>query len=49
MMMVPSRRELFVMLGLLVVGCRRSQVPVEQKHQNEPASATVTLIVDGMI
>jgi hypothetical protein len=46
---VPSRRELLATLGLLVAGCRSSQAPVEQKHQNEPASATVTLIVDGMI
>jgi hypothetical protein len=49
MRMAPSRRELLVMLGLLVAGCRSSNAPVEQKHQNEPASATVTLIVDGMI
>jgi hypothetical protein len=49
MKMTPSRRELLVTLGLLVGGCRSNRAPVEQKHQNEPASATVTLIVDGMI
>jgi hypothetical protein len=48
MEIAPSRRQLLVMLGSLVAGCRR-QAPVEQEHQNDPSSATVTLIVDGMI
>jgi hypothetical protein len=49
MEIAPSRRRLLVMLGSLVAGCRRREAVVEEKHQNEPSSATVTLIVDGMI
>lgn len=49
MKMALSRRGLFVMLGLIVAGCRDSRAPVDQKQQVDPGSTTVTLIVDGMI
>jgi hypothetical protein len=49
MKMAVSRRGLFVMLGLMVTGCRDSRAPVDQKPKVDPGSATVTLIVDGMI
>jgi hypothetical protein len=33
----------------MVTGCRDSRAPVDQKPKVDPGSATVTLIVDGMI
>lgn len=49
MKMAVSRRGLFVMLGLMITGCLDSRAPVDQKPKVDPGSATVTLIVDGMI
>jgi hypothetical protein len=49
MRMPLSRRELLVVLGLMVAGCGDRQAQVEPEQQPGPASATTTLVVDGMI
>jgi hypothetical protein len=49
MRLPPSRREFFVLVGLLVAGCGTGQAPAQQEHPADSASATVTLVVDGMI
>ena len=49
MRLPPSRRELLVLVGLLVAGCGAGQSPAQQEPTADSASATVTLVVDGMI